>query len=85
MSDVDAVLFPEARDVYEQQSVTDQAEIDAVILRICADPATDDVVTFKFEQLPFYSAFLYNDGRWWCVYQFMNNWTIEIWNIGRQY
>lgn len=85
MPDIDAVFLSDAREFYESQPVRAQADLDAIVLEICRDPAINGTTKFLFEQEPFYSARLYNDGTWWCVYKPINNWTLEIWNFGRLY
>lgn len=84
MPDIDAVLGADARRFRDDvATAAEREQIDAIITRICASPDVDYETRFPFSPIPRRSnGMIYNDGRFWIIYDMLNAWTIEILGIG---
>lgn len=82
MPDIDAFFLGPARAYYEARNQAEQAAIDRIIFNVRTDPYIDLQVKFSFPYPP-YNPVLYLEGEFYVVYDFENNWTLAIWNIGK--
>jgi hypothetical protein len=84
MPDIDVVLGADARLFYDSVATSvEREQIDAIITRICAAPDVDHETRFPFHSVPRReNGMIYNDGRYWIIYDVVNAWTIEIIGIG---
>ncbi|HYM15886.1 MAG TPA: hypothetical protein VEZ14_10020 [Dehalococcoidia bacterium] len=84
MPDVDALFSADARRFYNLTATpNERTRIDAIITRICASPDVDYETRFPFGSIPRRpDGVIYNDGRFWIIYDVLNAWTIEIIGIG---
>ncbi|MEX2246321.1 MAG: hypothetical protein WEC75_06510 [Dehalococcoidia bacterium] len=81
MPDYDAILLEPARGFYDMADAALQEKIDRIVRNICTDPFVDLQVKFAFP-FPPYTPILYVEDDLYAVYDFENNWTLAIWNIG---
>jgi hypothetical protein len=82
VADFDAVLLDPARRYYDTLSEIEQQRIDDAIRAIREDPYVDMRTKFPFPYPP-YNPVLFADAEFFLVYDFENDWTIAVWNIGR--
>jgi len=84
MPDIDAVFQDAPRDFYDHVATSEERrQLDAIIVRLCAQPALDGETRFRFglgDDEP--EGRMYNDGRYWIIYHMINDWTLEILGIG---
>lgn len=81
MPDLDAFYLRAARDFYNRGSDDEKREIGQIVYGIRANPYVDNVIKFAFP-FPPAEPVLYADGRFYVVYDYENNWTLAIWDIG---
>jgi hypothetical protein len=78
----ETVLTPEARADYDRLHPDDQAEVDSILDRLERQPGSNDQTQFTVE-MPDWTAGVYDDGRWECVYRILDDRFVEVIGIKR--
>ena len=78
----EAVFVPSVRAIYDRLSAIDQAEINAIIRLIEADPWPDGATKYAVTIGP-QAGGAYADGRWEVVYRVVDDRFVEVIGISR--